>query len=203
MKLSLITAIAAAGLAVLAILAAGFILVKHFEKEALTDRMFKSGGQYAIIGAIENGADINAVNSSGESILIKLCRSNLSEVNRLSINHILQHSKANVNAQDNAGLTALMRSAYLCDLKTISELLEKGANANCKDKEGKTALFHLAMGINDDDKSVHAAQMLIDKGADIKELDKDKRPCASYAKEGSELAVFLASQSDVANQKRR
>ncbi|AEF93295.1 Ankyrin [Desulfotomaculum nigrificans CO-1-SRB] len=53
---------------------------------------------------------------------------------------------ANINAQNNIGITPLMFAAGKGHAKVVELLLAHGANVNDRDKDGRTALMH-AMGM--------------------------------------------------------
>jgi len=66
-----------------------------------------------------------------------------------------------------AGLTALHMAAFGGNTDEVEALLEKGADVNCRSKDGKTAL-HLAAATG----HTKCANLLIAHGADIEARDK-------------------------------
>jgi ankyrin repeat protein len=66
---------------------------------------------------------------------------------------------ADVNAQNEDGLTALMINCFFGNRQTVETLIAKGAKLNARNNRGRTALFYT----HDDE----ITKLLIDKGADI------------------------------------
>lgn len=56
------------------------------------------------------------------------------------VNFLLEQKNININLQDEAGQTALMRACQSSQHKIVKTLLKKGAQPAIKDNEGKTAL---------------------------------------------------------------
>lgn len=48
--------------------------------------------------------------------------------------------KANINARDKEGATALHKAAFVGDTKVLATLMKKGADLNAKDNAGATPL---------------------------------------------------------------
>jgi len=95
---------------------------------------------------IEAGADPNAVNNAGETPLLRAARQYETEGVQILLDH-----KANINAKDSKGQTALMRAIdgpkdfdntnHLVHSPKIAALLvDRGADLNIKDAQGNTAL---------------------------------------------------------------
>ena len=187
-------------LAILMASAAAFALltlgtIQQWKRSTLTDRMFKSGGQYAIIEVIAEGADISAINAEGQTILIKLCKQNLADINRLSIDYILSKTAIDVNAKDHSGATALMQCASLADIRTAEHLIRRKAQINEKDAKGQTAMFYLCLCPYDNENEIEFANLLISHGADINDLDASGKTCISYMEPNSKLYAHLINVS--------
>lgn len=98
---------------------------------------------------IQRGADVNILSTSGNSALIYTCKYGDYEMSKLLIDN-----GANVNIQTRLGSSPLMFASakgfmdtkYSFDendyIKIVVYLIEKGADINCKDTNGNTALIH-------------------------------------------------------------
>ncbi|MCD6046295.1 MAG: ankyrin-3-like, partial [Gammaproteobacteria bacterium] len=81
------------------------------------------------------------------------------------------------------------------DNPTAQLLLDKGADVNAKDKEGKTPLFYAV-----NKKDVSRAQLLLDKGADVNAKDKEGNTplfCAVHNKDVPLAQLLLDKGADV------
>lgn len=67
---------------------------------------------------------------------------------------------ANVNVQGDMGMTPLMCVSFDNDLDSVRLLLQRGADVNVRDVQGRTAL-----GIAEYAKNDHVAQILLSSGA--------------------------------------
>jgi hypothetical protein len=84
----------------------------------------------------------------------------------------------------------LIRAAMSCDsLKSVRALVEKGANLNARDNDGRTALLWAVWHWNC---NADVARFLIEKGADVNAYDKNgKTPLMTAANLGFTEAVRL------------
>ncbi|HEX5887734.1 MAG TPA: ankyrin repeat domain-containing protein [Pyrinomonadaceae bacterium] len=109
-----------------------------------------SRGDVGVVGAlVENGANVNAVDSKGSNALFyALDRENTAygderatlPARRLEIaRRLLLTRSLDVNAQNSDGETALIRAVRLQNVEMIRSLLERGADANRSDVFGDTA----------------------------------------------------------------
>lgn len=89
---------------------------------------------------LQHGANPNLADKNGETPMIKAISAN----NALAILSFLVAHGAKINAQNQAGQTALMVAAGDQDTAIMTRLLALGADPNIKDKEGATALFYAA-----------------------------------------------------------
>jgi ankyrin repeat protein len=85
---------------------------------------------------LEKGADVNAQNKSGESLLIWMCRD---DADPEDIRFLLSRG-ADVKVADREGITPLMYAAGSGRGETVRLLLEKGADPNAVSRHGFTAL---------------------------------------------------------------
>ncbi len=85
----------------------------------------------------DNGHDINARDTKGRTLLINVCRTDVSA----KVVKMLIKYGADVNAVDNNGRTALMYVAvYNRDPEVAAVLLEAGAKRKVRDNKGKRAV---------------------------------------------------------------
>ena len=81
----------------------------------------------------------------------------------------LVEAKADVNATDETGLTALMGAAYMGHAHVVSYLIQNGATVDQKDEEGYTALTFAANG-----GQVVCCSQLLNAGADLNTEDNHR-----------------------------
>ena len=85
---------------------------------------------------VESGADVNAKDKEGWSVLMEASYEGHLKV----IKYLIENGKVNVNAKDDDGWTALMRASWRGYFEIVKYLVEKGADINIKNNNGKTAL---------------------------------------------------------------
>jgi ankyrin repeat protein len=114
---------------------------------------------------LDHGADINAVDNSGKTVLHAAFKP-FNLVNDDYIKMLLDHG-ADINAVDNSGKTVLHAAleSWTGKLQCIKMLLDHGADINAVDKSGNTVL-HAACELFDG-KNYNCTKMLLDHGADI------------------------------------
>ncbi len=112
---------------------------------------------------IEHGADVNAFDNDGWSVLMFAIENKATKTAELLI-----QQGANVNATTKSGMTPLMIAARK-DEKDIAELLIKnGSNVNAIDKDGWSPLMHTASK-----NSLKTSELLLKYGADVNAFDND------------------------------
>jgi ankyrin repeat protein len=106
---------------------------------------------------------------------------------------------ADVNYQDDFGLSPLHVAASTQDSNCVSLLLKRGAKVNVRDKAGRTPL-HYAVGARrlpwePKDGDIEAAKLLLDHGADINITDKeDKTPLFYSIRLGEKMTELLLNR---------
>ncbi|MEX0780387.1 MAG: ankyrin repeat domain-containing protein [Balneolales bacterium] len=95
----------------------------------------ESGDTDYVVSLMENGYDVNKVDSTGLSILILASHLGNYEV----INYLLDNG-ADVNHQTNRGITAIMVAAKAGEYRITERLLAGGADLNPQTNHGWSAL---------------------------------------------------------------
>lgn len=108
---------------------------------------------------LDNGADVNAHDSSGNTVLMYACRFNADK----DIVKMLIRYGANVNARDNNWKSVLMYASQNDNIEILKILIQSGANVNAKMEDGTTALIIAAQN----NPNVEITKFLLDSGADI------------------------------------
>lgn len=132
------------------------------------------------------GADVNAQNNAGETVLMMLDDDATSE-----LIWDLLNAGAKVNWKDKEGNTPLLEAASCNNLELLKTLLETGAEVNAKNKLGQTALMRAA-----GEGLINNVRMLLLAGGDINARDKEGGNALFYANDASQSATvrFLRSQ---------
>lgn len=146
-----------------------------------------AGKEPAIIRKLlSSGADVNAIDQSGDTALLMAVRRNDFELTR-----ILLEAGANREINDRFGQTPLILAARKGNSQIASLLLDSGANINQKDVNGQSALV---AAIRSGRKTI--VPMLSRRGADLESRDKQgMTPLMVAASEGDEETVkFLLQQ---------
>jgi ankyrin repeat protein len=160
---------------------------------------------------IVKGADINAKNDSGQTpvdIALSQNRKNIEELLRskggiISSIHVaaqtgdvagaktLIEQGADVNAQDDKGLTPLHYAVQGGHKELVELLIANGADINGKDKGGYTSLYYAVWYENKD-----IVKLLITKGADVNLKPEKDYPPLHYAvwNEDLDMVKLLVAQ---------
>ena len=128
---------------------------------------------------LDNGADIEAMNDSGETALVGAAAGGHEAIVRL-----LLDKGADIEAKDDSGRTALVRAAARGHEATVRLLLDKGADIEAKNDSGETALVGAAAGGHE-----ATVRLLLDKGADIEAKDDSGRTALVRAAAGGHEAT--------------
>jgi ankyrin repeat protein len=113
------------------------------------------------IALIKKGADIDARNHKGQTVLALAANRGLKETAEL-----LLEKGTEVDSRDQWGQTPLMRAAYNRHTKTVELLLDHGADIHARNSNGKSPILYAADG-----GSKKAFKLLLLKGADIDDTD--------------------------------
>ncbi len=135
---------------------------------------------------IENGADVNQTDSSGNSLLIVSSANGYSEIVNL-----LLDSGANVHAVDSSmKATALHAAAYLRHLEVMKSLIEYGIDIDAQGPYNGYTALHDAVWQN----NIEGVKLLINAGArlDIKGKNGDT-PLDLGKKSGHKEIVAILS----------
>jgi hypothetical protein len=132
------------------------------------------------------GANVNAKNEDGETVLMMLDDDATSDLVWDLVN-----ARADVNLKSKAGTTALMQLAASNNLEGLKTLLDAGAEVNARNKAGRTALMLAAS-----EGYVNNVRALVLAGADINAIDADEMNALARASENDHPAVvrFLKSK---------
>ena len=106
---------------------------------------------------------------------------------------LLVDSGAKVNQTDSAGECLTAKAVRSKDQATLNFILEEGADPNCATIHGTP--LALAVGLNGDPE---LARLLLEKGADVKAVDKEGRTALHMA-EGSDTIKILLSKGASVN----
>ena len=109
---------------------------------------------------IAAGADVNAIDNSSRTVLIRATENGSTEIAKLLI-----AAGADINATGNHGMTALMKAAWSININTeiVKLLLDAGADVNARDNSGNTALINAAWSRN----STEIVKLLLAAGANV------------------------------------
>jgi len=124
--------------------------------------------------ALDEGADVNALTNVryqvGNTALILASRYPYPEMVEM-----LLAAGADVNAKDNHGFTALMRSN---ESEIVEMLLAAGADVNAKNNHGETALIMASSY----DAKPEVVRILLENGADVNAKSNDGKTAISWAR---------------------
>lgn len=109
---------------------------------------------------IDHGADVNMINSEGETALLVSATNGRNDVVSLLI-----AEGSNVNSKDRIGRTPLLRAAACGHEETARLLLENGAHVNFRDQQGSTPLLVASASAAGGEKGV--VKLLLEKGASL------------------------------------
>ena len=142
------------------------LTIPESNQNVLSDSEFlalcKNGSEQEIIDAINDGANIHAVDNNKTNALMIISMTPKIDVLKMLIDH-----GADVNSSNNTGTTPLLIAVNNNQGANINELIENGADVNAVNNKGISPLSMAVMN----NKSEYAAQ-LIEHGADINFVNK-------------------------------
>ncbi|MBP5403978.1 MAG: ankyrin repeat domain-containing protein [Elusimicrobiaceae bacterium] len=149
-------------------------------KEALLFDAVKFGFTEEVGNIIEQGINVNILNSNGETPLIVAVKNG-----KDTILDILLSAKANVSIKDKDGFSALLYAASAGNPQSVESLLQAGANPNDTLPNNQTALMLAARSGNSE--TVH---LLIEAGADVMKCADNGYSVSLYAVIGGSITAL-------------
>lgn len=128
-------------------------------------------GPEEVLSLLEQGADVNARDEDGETVLMKAANRN---ENPETIKALLE-AGADINARDKRGNTALIKAVgFNRNLDVIKVLLNAGADVNAKNDNRYTplieALSPYAFIIDDEIQQIQIVKLLLSFGAEVNSM---------------------------------
>ncbi len=175
----------------------------------------KYGWKHIVKSLLENGANVNAVDENGNTSLMYVARYAEKEMGPniykdmpdfvTTVDLLIEHH-ANLDVCNNSGQTALIEVSKnaISKKKTLvqAQLLEKGADPDIQDKDGKTALMWAAEEKLELGWLIRAVKNIVELGyADLDITDKKDKTALVIAQEAGnkEAADYLTNmQADSA-----
>jgi ankyrin repeat protein len=173
-------------------------------RRAATERLLSSFGYEKerlsveeVTRLIQEGADVNAVDLEGKTVLMKVVQNTSLDPKLLQVVKVLIENGADVNAVDKwGGETSLSLAAKSSENSEILRILiESGANVNVADKQGKTPLMLVTEMGNSE-----AIRILIENGADVNAVDTQGKTPLMHAAERRNpepLQILIESGADI------
>ena len=150
----------------------------------------RANNEYAVRCLIENGANVNAKDNLGRTLLHSAAEGNATETAAL-----LLKSGAQVNAKSDNGGTPLHSAAYNNATEAAALLLKNGAQVNAKSDNGGTPLHSAAYN-----NATEAAALLLKSGAQVNAKNDDGGTplhSAAYNNATETAALLLKSGAQV------
>ena len=120
---------------------------------------------------LEHGANVNALDATGETMLLKVLSQLISP----------PRSRFWYTHDPNRSFNVEYEPRYEHPLKIAQLLVRHNADVNVQFSNGKTLLHMLSGSLNDDEGIIHFALLLLKHGADVNRQDKDKQTALHLA----------------------
>jgi ankyrin repeat protein len=146
------------------------------------------GHQATVQLLLQRGADVNLADAQGNTPLMIAAEGTAYLPNNTPMTGTLLDAKANVNAQDSRGRSALYRASAEGKIQAMTLLLDKGANPNVQANDGSTPLLQaVTYG------RLGAATLLLSRGANVDLADASGNTPLMVAAEGN---PYIKSTAD-------
>ena len=116
---------------------------------------------------LEHGANVDARNTTGETILLKVLSGPWPRRNLANIVRLLLEYGADVNARDGTLKTPLHLAEYGGEMEVAGMLVKHGADVNSQDNEGKTPLEILLECRTNSEDVLNHRRLLVEHGAGV------------------------------------
>ena len=144
------------------------------------------GDLVAVKKFLQDGVDVNSMDSSGRTALIEAAWSGNSEIVKLLLN-----SGADIDASDKSGFTALMRASEEGHTTVVGTLIAKGADVNIAGKVRGTTPLMLAA----ENGCLKIIQVLLDGGAKINAVDQYEETALARAYRTNQIKAATLLES--------
>ena len=143
---------------------------------------------------LDHGAHVNAEDNQRRTPLHRMLEPKcyFKKV-RFDVAQLLVEHGADVNARDEYHETPLHLASFHLDLELVQALLDHGASANAENNRGQSALDRAleSKHFSDDEFSVSATEVLLERGADVNTRDKDQKTLLHLASSRRDSWVVL------------